>query len=121
MLEDVEEEYLDDPEFWALFIFISALLDQRDDAEKGLHYINLISTDQDSSAIPTRCVWLIASACALMGKSSDVVSFLSTLTPYDAGEGWAYICGLLGESPELNAISTTKEFQDFLGRLGTLH
>jgi hypothetical protein len=122
LLEDVEDEYLDDPEFWALFIFTSALVGQKENIDRGLYHIRFMSADQDFSAISSRCVWLLASACALVGRNEDAVRFLGTLAANcDAGEGWVYVCEVLGEGRELNIISTTTEFQDFLGQLGTLH
>jgi hypothetical protein len=122
LLEEVEDEYLDDPEFWALFIFTSALVGRKENVERGLRQISVMSADQDFSAIPPRCIWLLASACALSGRNEDAADFLDTLATHcDAGEGWGYVCAVLGEGRELSSISTTREFQDFLGQLGTLH
>jgi len=122
LLEEVEDEYPDDPEFWALFTFTSALLGQQKSVERGLYHIRSISADHDFSAIPLQSVWMLASACALAGRHDDVGRFLGILaSSCDTGEGWSYVCQVLGDGPELNMISTTLEFQEFLGQLGTLH
>lgn len=122
LLEEIEEDHLDDPEFWALLTFTSALLGKRENIEKGLHHIRSMSADQEFNSIPSQSLWLFAAACALAGKNDDVQTFLAILVKNcDGGEGWGYVCAILGDGPELNIISATSEFQDFLGRLGTLH
>jgi hypothetical protein len=122
LLEEIEDDYLDDPEFWALFTFTSALNGQLENVEKGLHQIRFASCDQDFSAISSQSIWLIVSACALAAKRDEVGKFLGILEKNcDIGEGWSYVCEVLGDGSELNTIRNTSEIQNFLGHLGALH